>query len=97
MPVTMDQKINSCGLRILQKTIRRADQARFGRVVIKDELYLLSTRMISSFGLVILSIRLVSAVGAAHVGCAHAAETTMMAMLGRARRVIGRQIIERGR
>ena len=42
--VTMDQKINSYGLRILQKTILWADQARFGGVVLKDELAPLDSR-----------------------------------------------------
>ena len=80
--------------RLLEEAVLRPDDAGPGRLVLEGQPRPLPAAFVERLGGRVLGEVLVGAVGAEHVGRAHAADAAVMAVVRRAGRIVGRQVVE---
>ena len=93
--VAMDQELDRNRGRLHEETVIRADDAGLGRLVLEGQLRPFSAGFVERLGRGVLGEVLVGAIGAEHVGRAHAADAAVVAVVRRAGRVVGRKVVER--
>ena len=94
----MDAKVDVDRPRLLEQAVLRSDESvRRAVSLSNDQLESLAAPFVDRLGRTVLGEVLIGAVGAEHVGRAHAADAAVMAVLRRAGRIVRRQVVERRR
>ncbi len=94
LAVAMDEEVDRDRVRLLEQAVLRPDDARLGRLVLERQPRPLAAPLVERLGRAVLGEVLVGAVGAQHVGRAHAADAAVVAVVRRAGRVVGGQVVE---
>ncbi len=95
--IAVHEEVDRGRLRRFEERVFRADERGVGGFVVERQARLLAVAVIDSLRRTALREVLEHAVGAEHVRRAHAADAAVMSVLRRARRIVGRQVEERGR
>ena len=95
VPVAVDEELDRDRRRLLEEAVIRPDDAGPGRLVLEGQPGPFPAPFVERLGGGVLGEVLVGAVGPEHVGRAHAADASVVAVVGRAGRVVGGEVVER--
>ncbi len=89
LAIAMNEEVHLHGLRILEKIVFRPDKLGFGGFRLEGKPGALAAAFFHSFGRGVLGKMLIGAIGAQHVGRAHAGDAAVVAVLRGAGRIVG--------